>query len=254
MPSKIKLSLLSVITVLGVLLALFLPAIPQDPAYHQFADQRQMFGISNFVNVTSNIPFILFGGMGIYFIARNRFQGGLAELQTIYQLFFMGTFLTGFGSIYYHLQPTSISLMWDRLPMTLVFISFFCIVVGEHISALRANRWLWPLLLFGVFSVMYWQWGEIRGHGDLRFYALVQFLLPLLIVVILLMFPSPFGSRLWIVLVLLVYALAKVAEQYDVEIFALTNAHFSGHALKHLLAALVSLLWMTALYKRLLQA
>ena len=34
-----------------------LPKIPQDQAYHLFADQRVLVGIPNFWNVVSNIPF-----------------------------------------------------------------------------------------------------------------------------------------------------------------------------------------------------
>ena len=41
------------------LLALLpLPPLLQDQAYHQLADQRELFGIPNFWNVVSNLPFI----------------------------------------------------------------------------------------------------------------------------------------------------------------------------------------------------
>jgi hypothetical protein len=33
-----------------------LPPLLQDQAYHQFADQRELFGIPNFWNVVSNLP------------------------------------------------------------------------------------------------------------------------------------------------------------------------------------------------------
>jgi hypothetical protein len=45
-------------SLLGLLLV---PAIPQDQAYHQFADQRTLLGIPNFWNVVSNIPFVVVG-------------------------------------------------------------------------------------------------------------------------------------------------------------------------------------------------
>jgi hypothetical protein len=34
---------------------------------------------------------------------------------------FLGIFLTGFGSSYYHWNPNDDTLFWDRLPMTLCF-------------------------------------------------------------------------------------------------------------------------------------
>ena len=45
---------------------IFLQApIPQDPAYHQFADQRTLLGIPHCLNVISNLPLLLVGSVGI---------------------------------------------------------------------------------------------------------------------------------------------------------------------------------------------
>src|SRR5204863_7711995 len=43
-----------------------LPAIPQDPSYHCFFDQRQWLGIPHAANVLSNAAFVL---SGLYAIA-----------------------------------------------------------------------------------------------------------------------------------------------------------------------------------------
>ena len=43
-----------------------LPPLLQDQSYHQFADQRELFGIPNFWNVVSNLPFIAVGAMGLF--------------------------------------------------------------------------------------------------------------------------------------------------------------------------------------------
>jgi hypothetical protein len=42
-----------------------LPPLLQDQNYHQFADQRELFGIPNFWNVVSNLPFIAIGAAGL---------------------------------------------------------------------------------------------------------------------------------------------------------------------------------------------
>ena len=42
-----------------------LPPLLQDQAYHQFADQRELFGIPNFWNVVSNLPFVAVGAVGL---------------------------------------------------------------------------------------------------------------------------------------------------------------------------------------------
>ena len=79
-----------------------LPPIPQDPSYHQFADQRTLLGIPNFWNVVSNLPFVLVGAMRLWQFGRDRASFVL----------FLGVFLTGFGSAYYHWDPNDDTLFW----------------------------------------------------------------------------------------------------------------------------------------------
>ncbi len=57
---------ISIITIGGILVV---PPIPQDQAYHNFADQRTLFGIAHFWNVITNMPFIIVGLMAIGFMA-----------------------------------------------------------------------------------------------------------------------------------------------------------------------------------------
>ena len=47
------------VTIVAALLVSLLPPFPQDPGYHRFSDQRTFFGIPNFWNVISNLPFLL---------------------------------------------------------------------------------------------------------------------------------------------------------------------------------------------------
>jgi hypothetical protein len=152
-----------------------------------------------------------------------------------YLFVFAGSLLTGIGSWYYHLHPDNASLVWDRLPMTIAFMSLVAAVIAERIS-LRAGLWLLPmLLLIGMGSVLQWYMSEVRGAGDLRFYAAVQ-LYSVLVLVIGLFMPQRYtrGSDLAVVAGL--YALAKVLEILDRQIYA-TGHVVSGHTLKHLAAA-----------------
>ncbi|MGA8954423.1 MAG: hypothetical protein WB503_03410, partial [Pseudolabrys sp.] len=88
---------------------LLLPAIAQDQSYHEFADQRTLFGIPNFWNVVSNFPFVAIGAVGLWQFRRN----------PAIDVLFLGILLTGFGSAYYHLDPNDRTLFWDRLPMAI---------------------------------------------------------------------------------------------------------------------------------------
>ena len=86
------------------------------------------------------------------------------------------------------------------------------------------------------------------GAGDLRIYALVQFAPMLLLPLALVLFRSPFRSNKWIWITMLAYGAAKIAELYDQALFELLG--FSGHSLKHLLAALGAFALLLALIKR----
>lgn len=91
-----------------------------------------------------------------------------------YLIVFAGLLLTAFGSSYDHLAPTMPDSFWDRLPMTITFMSMVSAVIAERINV-RLGIWLLPLLLcIGLTSVLQWEWSEARGSGDLRFYAAVQ--------------------------------------------------------------------------------
>ena len=93
--------------------------IPQDPAYHQFADARTLLGVSNFWNVMSNLPLMLIGLWGTLVVFRHHDTICLPGLELPYIVFFTGIILTAFGSAYYHLSPANDPLVWDRLPMTI---------------------------------------------------------------------------------------------------------------------------------------
>src|SRR5258708_1963065 len=103
---------------------------PQDSRYHNFADQRHLLGIPNFWNVISNAPFLVVGVLGLWALLFGRPTGILPELKAGYVAFFLGTALVAFGSSYYHLRPDNETLFWDRLPMTIAFMSFFAVVIA----------------------------------------------------------------------------------------------------------------------------
>lgn len=248
-PLQRKLLLLFAVSGAAFAAALLCPPLPQDPAYHAFADNRRILGVPNFWNVLTNAPFLLVGVIGIRLCYPQMPPGGLQDLRAGYLSFFAGILLTGLGSGYYHLDPTTTTLTLDRLPMAIAFMAFTSIAVGEHISTVAGRRLLIPLLLAGVASVGYWHVTELRGAGDLRAYGLVQFLPMLLIPMILLMFRSRLHGVGYLWMMSLAYLLAKFAEHFDAELFALTGV-LSGHSCKHLLAAFGSFWLVLALKKR----
>jgi hypothetical protein len=236
---------------LAVVVAGFLltAPFPQDPAYHQFADARTLLAIDNFWNVASNLPFLFVGLWGLVYVLRHGGSICLPGLESAYIVFFTGVFLTAFGSGYYHLRPENDSLVWDRLPMTIGFAGLFSIIVGEFVSVRIGRRMVIPLLLIGAASVEYWAFTETHGVGDLRPYAVVQFLPMLLIPAILLIYKPTIGAAKYYWLVISFYVLAKLFEHFDAAIYA-AGMPVSGHTLKHFLAAMAPATVLYALAAR----
>lgn len=65
-----KLLLMLGIVGAAIVAAFFFPPIPQDPHYHDFADQREFLGIPNFWNVVSNSPFVVVGLLGLHLLVQ----------------------------------------------------------------------------------------------------------------------------------------------------------------------------------------
>ena len=126
----------------GTMVLVLQGAIPQDPAYHDFADKRTILGIPNFWNVASNLPFLLAGIAGLYCLrpaAKPVIEPGLRRA---WWLLYAGVALLAFGSSWYHLWPDNNSLVWDRLAMTIGFMALFSVIIGEFFS-IRAGRTPW---------------------------------------------------------------------------------------------------------------
>jgi hypothetical protein len=210
------------------LLFLYGGPIPQDPGYHVFADGRTCLGMQNFGNVASNILFLLVGAVGVRWCYRNP----ATSARHSWMVFFLGVALVFFGSGYYHYAPNNESLVWDRLPMTVAFMGLFAALLSEHLGAKIEHRLLAPAIVVGIASVFWW-----KVTDDLRVYIWVQFAPLLVIPFMIAVFPGRFTHRHYLLYGVGLYALAKVAEYYDRETFALTSSVLSGHSLKHLLAA-----------------
>ena len=74
-----KLGVLLALAAAAIVAALVSPRVPQDPAYHLFADQRVIWGVPNFWNVVSNLPFMAAGLYGLWAWRRARWVWACSE-------------------------------------------------------------------------------------------------------------------------------------------------------------------------------
>jgi len=247
------------IVVLGIVAAaagwgIFAPALQQSQSYHLFADTRTLGGIANAADTLSNLAFLVVGGLGLAFLWRERAAGSSERFAAPremrpYAVFFAGVALTSAGSAWYHLAPDDARLVWDRLPMTVAFMSLVAAVVQERISVRIGGALLWPLVLLGLASVAYWRWSALAGFENLRPYVAVQFGSIAVVLAVSLLYRSRYTHG-WVIFVLAAaYGVAKVAEVYDRQIFEL-GGWVSGHTLKHLAAAVGVYLLLRALQVR----
>jgi hypothetical protein len=242
----------------GLLGLFFIDTIPQAPAYHLFADVQSLFGIPNFNDVVSNAGFAIVGVIGIFVILGAKHKSLFTQRQDAwpYLIFFTGVALISVGSSYYHLEPSNERLFWDRLPMSVAFMAFCSAVIADRIHNRLGNTWLLALLvILGMSSLVYWSVTESQGRGDLRFYAFVQFYPILMLPVVLWLFPGyRYTAGRFLGWVIAWYALSKVLEYYDKEVFDLFGRIVSGHTLKHLAAGAGALVVLRMLLRKRHQA
>lgn len=237
--------------ILALLAAAFLPPVPQPLSYHELIDQRCFLGIPNFFNVISNLIFLIVGVAGLVFLGRVQPSQKMFAVQLErwpYLVVFVSAIAVSVGSAYYHWQPDNNTLVWDRLPIATGIMGLLAATITDRLGVKPGLQWLPLLLVIGIASVLYWDWSEQQGAGNLNYYIVVQFCSILLIILLAMTFPSRYTQGADIYGVICLYGLAKLMEILDEEIY-----HFgqiaSGHTFKHLLAGL-AVYWLLRMLKK----
>jgi len=242
--------ILSGVTLAIAIAAVLAPRFAQPLSYHQFADTRSWLGIPNFGDVVSNAGFAIVGVWGLLVLLGNPRRVAFVDARERwpYVIAFAGMLLVAAGSTYYHLSPDNNRLVWDRLPMALVFVSLVDAMLMERASV-KAGILLLPLLMIlGIASVVQWYASELHGSEDLRFYTAVQVYAVVFLLVTLLLPAQYTRSGDWLIIVGL-YVLAKSLELGDRAVFGFGHIA-GGHTLKHLTAASAGWYLLRMLQKR----
>lgn len=214
-----------------LLMPSLLPPFAQPQDYHAYADRRGWIGIPNFGDVVSSAAFLWIGLTGLWTLRRPSVSQMPATLRHAYATMFTGLALAAFGSAYYHWAPSDARLVWDRLPIALVFMPLLAATLVERLR-LRSDAALLVLSLLGIASVVFW-----KISGNLTPYLVAQIGAIVLLAAALLLLPATWSGRGWMFAALAGYVVAFFCERFDAAIFAFTDCLVSGHTCKHLAAA-----------------
>ncbi|CAB3806427.1 hypothetical protein [Paraburkholderia fynbosensis] len=198
--------------------------LSQPASYHHFADERSIGVLHNASDVLSNLVILVAGLLNLLWVIRHasrqpaQFPGMLVAS--------LGLILTAFGSAYYHEMPTDATLVWDRFPMTIVFAGILAMLWTS--ATKQRVGWVQMLILVAVSvgTVVYWQ-----AFDSLWPYAILQFGGLALVIGMTLTRKVDALSGWWLVIIF--YAIAKVFETLDWQVWALSDHLVAGHALKH---------------------
>uniref|UniRef100_A0A914Y417 Alkaline ceramidase n=1 Tax=Panagrolaimus superbus TaxID=310955 RepID=A0A914Y417_9BILA len=217
-----------------ILVHLIIPKFAQMTSYHDFADNRKVVGIPYFFNVISNLPFIWVGLQGMNLLSSGTLTGIDSTEKRLFNVFFYFVFFGGIGSAFYHLIPNNFTLLFDRLPITAAGMSLLSAIIADRISKSLGHQLLFPLLLFGILSTLYWEFSELIGAGDIRAYAFAQFLPAILIPLILAKMPKSYSGTHYLWNLVLCFGIARFGEFADGLFYMLSFHLISGHVVKHL--------------------
>lgn len=200
---------------------------------HPFVDARSWWGVPNTLDVLSNLPLVLAGAAGFWSLRGRTLAQPTA---TALRVFFGGLILSGLGSASYHWAPDAGTLVIDRLGMAVAFAGVLALSVAERVG-LRESRCFLPLVL--ALALVSAALPHLQGNA--LPWAVVQFGGMGLVLWLATRSPVPGSLGVsWVVLIAL-YAVAKLLELGDETVFHASGEWISGHSLKHVVAACAAL-------------
>ena len=221
-------------------LAVLGPVVTQPAHQHEFADQRMWQGIPFAMDVLSNLSFAAWGLVGMVCLLGMLMRTHQSFKQSIQQhtehalagLFFFGLVATAAASSYYHWQPDDSGLGVDRLGMVVAFAGLLGLAVANRVSHRAGASTAAAVLLLGPLSVWYW-----LQSANVLPWLVIQLGGMALMVWMAVVKPMQADLPIRWEAVVAIYAIAKILELADHQVYELASHAISGHSLKHLAAS-----------------
>lgn len=236
--AKPERALLAVVLAL-LLLAIIGPSVTQSAHHHDFADRRVWGGVPFAMDVLSNLPFALWGALGLGCVL-SFFNPGSSKPASkpaqaqlgLAALFFAGLLVTAAASSWYHWLPNDSGLAFDRLGMTVAFAGLLGLAAAGRVSSRAGLSLAGAVLVLGPLSIQVW-----ATTGNVLPWALLQFGGMAMVLWFAIIKPLPGALAVRWGVVITIYALAKLFELADHQIYEMTSHLVSGHSLKHVVAS-----------------
>lgn len=214
---------------------------PISPGPHLYADMRRLAGVAGAANALSALPLVLVGFSGMAALRRSRWP---AEMVRPWLMFFVAAGSASLLAALYHLTPGDSGYVLSHLLMAVAFTLLLSGFLAERVHPQFGSRSACAIAL--LLPVLAGLWSLVAdassGKPDLRGLLLLQLLPVLLVPAGAISLPGRATSAGDWLLMLVLYAFAKLLEAADATVYAATG-WISGHSLMHLALAGVAL-WL----------
>ncbi|MBT9527392.1 MAG: hypothetical protein IV105_19225 [Rhizobacter sp.] len=210
------------------------PIVPLSGAHH-YADMRSLFGLAHGVNAAFCLPMLAAGVWGWRAVLRSAWP---AALQTPWRWCFACIAVTAGSAVAYHLAPGDRAYLIAQAAVAGSFGLLLCSFLAERVHAGFGSPRACATAL-GV-AALAASLSSLAAGTDLRPLLLLQLLPVLLIPAGALSLPGRYTRQTDWLLVLGLYALARVSDLSDDSVLLATGGAISGHALMHLCMASVT--------------
>eukprot|EP00762_Andalucia_godoyi_P002266 ANDGO_07585.mRNA.1 hypothetical protein len=216
-----------------------------------FADHRSLWLIPNFLNVTSNIVFLIVGFWGLRFLLFPGYEWEWSRAfvhsqeRVLFILMYGCVFLSGVVFALYGYHPTPASYCWTRIILGCCESCYLSVLISERISARFGSLMLAPLLMASFATSFY-----ALSMNSLEPYFVTQMFFAVSTAILMLSRDSKYTEqfRMWAAVGW--FIMMKVCEILDFGIFSVTMGLVSGLTLAILSGALAAHSVLRCLSKR----
>ncbi|HEX5062958.1 MAG TPA: hypothetical protein VFV99_26470 [Kofleriaceae bacterium] len=211
------------VSLVAAVVAALASPITRGPAFHAYADQRELFGIQHAGDVLSNLAFL---AVGLWAMRRAVTPAQQAAASAVS--------LIAMGSAMYHFAPADITLAldWLGIGFTLGFVG--AAVLGDRLGAVAEQRALFLTPILTLATIITWLVTGGTHGGTMTPYVAWQALGIVVPPLVALIAPGKI-PRVPLLGAVALFALARLCAAHDAGL--LDAIGVSGHSLKHVAAA-----------------